>query len=440
MYLPMACDPRESPFPCRRKGPGIGLGLLVAVFAGFPACGQERAPSLAAEPTPEAAPVEVRVAAVVGARTPRTVRGMGSFSAHDAVLVASKVAGRIVAVGPEVGDRAPKGGLLARVDPTDYALLREQKSRMLSESLARLGLDRVPEGDADFETLPAIERARLEAANARVRYERALKVRERTPGAYSDQDISDLKAPWDIAESVLRAARLIAQAELAQARARKADLEVVEQLVRDTETLVPEGAEVRLVAERRVAVGDYVAVGAPLYRLIDPDPLRLRVRVPERRMAGVEPGRLVSVTTASRPGAIEGRVLRVRPEVDLRTRTYDVEVEVPNPDFDLHVGAFAVAEIRVGEDVDVPAVPASAVRTFAGVSRVLVPDGEKAGERRVRLGRRLGESIEILEGLAVGDLYLVDPPPGLSTGAAIRVVAPEPGAPPAPAPPRTDGE
>src|SRR6185295_8232034 len=118
---------------------------------------------------------------------------------------------------------------------------------------------------------------------------------------------------------------------------------------------------------------DYVSVGNPLYRLVDVDPLKVRIRVPERRMAGVVPGLDVQVTIADQAAPLAGRVSRIRPEIDPRTRSYEVEVEIPNPDLRHAVGAFGVAVISVGEDDDVTLVAKDSVVVFAGVKKVFVP-------------------------------------------------------------------
>jgi RND family efflux transporter MFP subunit len=345
---------------------------------------------------------------------------MGSFFADDIVNVGAEVAGRIVQVGPEVGDWVGSGATLAKVDDTDYILARDQRARALEETLAKLGLKALPEGDVDFDQLPAVERARLEAANAKSKYDRGLPLHARNPPLISDQDLADLKVAWDVAESGQKAAVLQARTDLAQARTRRSDLALAEQRLKDTIVVAPDGSPKWLVGERHVAVGNYVAVGDPLYRLVDADPLRLKVRVPERRMMGVAPGKPVAVFVSDTPKAIAAKVTRIRPEVDPRTRTHEVEIGVPNPDARHSVGAFAVAEIDVGEDSNVPLIRQDAIVTFAGIRKVLVPDKGKAGERLVVTGRRVEGRIEIVEGLALGDPYIESPPPGLAPGMPIQ--------------------
>jgi membrane fusion protein, multidrug efflux system len=402
--------------------PASLLALLV-VAAGAGCDGQKKtgAPSAETRPSAEVQPVRVHVARVETGRAPRIVRAMGSFEAEDLVTVGAKVAGRIVQVGPEVGDRVERGAVLAKVEDVDYVLARDQRARVLEESLAKVGLQQLPEGEIDLEQLPLVERARFEALNAKSKYERGLPLHARTPPLISDQDLADLKVAWDVAESGKKAALLMARTDLAQARTRKTELDAAEQRIRDTVHGAPERSAVWLVGARLVSVGTYVVVGAPLYRLVDADPLRLRVRVPERRMAGVVPGKEVFVQASDDSTPVKSKVTRLKPEVDTRTRTHEVEIEVPNTDLSLSVGAFAVAEIHVGEDSNVLMVGEKAIVVFAGIRKVFVPAQGKAGERLVVTGRRIDGKVEITEGLAAGDLYIADPPPTLVPGTPIAV-------------------
>lgn len=401
-----------------------GALYALAAFATtslLPGCGGAGADAKAPVKEVAATPVAVKTARVGTARATRLVRATGSFYPDDEVNVAAEAAGRVLEIGPEVGERVPHGALLARVDSTDSVLMRDQRTRVLTEILTKLGLERLPEGDVDFEALPSVEKSRLESANAKSRYDRAVRLRGTSPGTISEQDVADLKLTWDVAESALRASRLVARTDLAMARTRASDLAMVEKRLKDAEHRAPEGVASWLVAERRVAVGDYVSVGSPLYRLLKTDPMRLRARVPERRLTGMTQGRPVSIQTAGHAKPVAGKILRVRPEVDLRTRTYEVEVEVPNADGSLAVGAFALADVDVGEDPAVPVVPLNAIVTFAGVTKLVVPKEGKAAEKRVTLGRRLEGGFEIVEGAAAGDVYVVEPPNDLVPGTPLKI-------------------
>src|SRR4029078_13700531 len=119
-----------------------------------------------------------------------------------------------------------------------------------------------------------------------------------------------------------------------------------------------------------------------------------------------------------------GLVTRLSPAISETNRTLLIEAEVPNPDGALRPGAFAPAEILVQPEADAPPavlVPASAVVSFAGIYKVLKVEAGKAVEQRVKLGRKAGDRVEVLEGVEA-DEALVAQPGNLVNGEPVKVI------------------
>jgi cobalt-zinc-cadmium efflux system membrane fusion protein len=93
---------------------------------------------------------------------------------------------------------------------------------------------------------------------------------------------------------------------------------------------------------------------------------------------------------------------------------------VPNESAALRPGAFAKADIVLAGDLRVVTVPAAAVVTFAGVEKVLTVDKGRAVEVRVTTGRRLGDRVEIVTGIAAGT-PVVGQPGNLTGGQPVAV-------------------
>lgn len=378
---------------------------------------------------PPAMTAAVTVAAPVD--FPRRARVTGTLLGEEEMTVAAKVSGRVVEVLKDLGDPVAPGETLVRVDPTDYALAMDERARALTQALARLGLEALPASGFDVSQLPALVRARLQAENARARYERGKSLFEKKPPLISEQDFADLETAWKVAESNVRVERLTAESTLAEARTLEAQVRIARQRLEDATHRAPvrEGASTGPdapalrygVAERRVSLGDFVQVGAPLYRLVDPDPIRMRAQAPERRLGGIRAGQRARVNVEAFSGPFDGRVARVSPAVDVRTRAFVLEIHVANPDGRLKPGSFATADVEIGVE-RVLAVPESAVVTFAGVHKVFrVKDG-KAAEQRVEPGDRADGRVEIRSGLSPGDVVVVSPPASLATGVPVRPV------------------
>ena len=93
---------------------------------------------------------------------------------------------------------------------------------------------------------------------------------------------------------------------------------------------------------------------------------------------------------------------------------------MPNEGAALRPGAFAKADIVLAGDLRVVTVPAAAIVTFAGVEKVLTVDQGRAVEVRVTTGRRLGDRVEIVTGIAAGT-PVVGQPGNLTGGQPVAV-------------------
>ena len=172
-----------------------------------------------------------------------------------------------------------------------------------------------------------------------------------------------------------------------------------------------------VVAERMVSQGQFVAVQAPVMRLVRLDPLRLTAEIPERFGPGIRTGQAVSLRTDAFPDApVEGRITRISPDVNLKSRTFSIEAEVPNADGALKPGTFARVRIATSRVDHALVVPATAIQTRYGTSLIFVVRADTLTGVEVKLGDRLGNRVEILDGLEAGATIVADGVEGLSTG------------------------
>jgi len=128
----------------------------------------------------------------------------------------------------------------------------------------------------------------------------------------------------------------------------------------------------------------------------------------------------VKLTVEGDTTTYSGRVVRLSPIVQEQNRTLMVEAEVPNERATLRPGSFARAEIVTDTGQPVVTVPAASIITFAGVEKVLVVRQGRTAEVRVVTGRRLGDDVEIIDGLKRGDA-VVAAPGNLTGGQSVTV-------------------
>jgi RND family efflux transporter MFP subunit len=199
---------------------------------------------------------------------------------------------------------------------------------------------------------------------------------------------------------------------------RRSELEIARQQLADTVIVSPmDGA----VSERQGSVGQYLIAGAPVVTLVRMDPLRLRLAVPERQAGTVRVGQTVELTLEGDTHKYFGRVARLSPVFLENNRTLLIEAEVPNANGILRPGSFAKADIVIEAGEQIVTVPRDSIVTFAGIEKVLTVSEGKTVEKRVRTGRRLGEQVEIVEGIAAGNEVIVQPG-NLVAGQPVRVV------------------
>src|SRR6185369_158948 len=151
-----------------------------------------------------------------------------------------------------------------------------------------------------------------------------------------------------------------------------------------------------------VEVGQKVSAGTALAKVAQPSTLKAELKIPETQAKDVAPGQRAQVDT--RNGVVAGRVSRIDPAVLNGTVTVDVKLEGPLPQGarpDLSVDGTIQLEhlddvIYVGRPVF--GQPEATVTLFK-----LEPDGKHASRVQVKLGRSSVNTIEIREGLRVGD-------------------------------------
>jgi RND family efflux transporter MFP subunit len=394
------------------------LIIVTLVVLGLSGCRGELPAAAQDKPRPsQPAPArEVRVVPAAERALARTIATTGTLAAEEQVTLSAKVAGRVEAVAVDLGSRVRRGQEMARLDRTDFKLRVEQAEAALQQARARLGL--APVGTDEFvepEKTALVRQARAVLVEARLTRDRSVKLLEQQLIA---------RAQLDTAEANLQVAEGRYQDSLEEIRNRQAmlaqrrsELDLARQQLADTVVTAPvDGA----VSQRLTVPGEYLAAGAPMATLVRIHPLRLRVSVPEREASGVRVGQVVRLTIDGDQTVYRGRVVRLAPIVQELNRTLAVEAEVPNERGVLRAGAFARAEILTDAAQPVVTVPASALVVFAGVEKVLVVRSGKTAELRVQTGRRLGEEIEILEGLKRGEV-VVERPGNLTGGQTVSV-------------------
>ena len=354
------------------------LSLLV-MTAGVGACGgtETDAPTPVAE-TVRAIPV--RTATVQTRDLIETLALTGTLDPIAQVTVVPEVTARIVRVLRNEGDRVYRGQALAVLDDADFVLARER---------AQANLDL----------------AEANRAHARVEKDRADALLK--TGGITDKD-----------RLTAQVAVQLADASHAQARS---DLAITERQLGRSRITAPISGR---VAKRHADAGTIVNAGTPLYTIVDDSVFEFRSSVGSGDFGKIKVGEPVSVTLTALPGFVtEGEVNRIAPQVDARSRSFEVIIRVPGRP-ELVSGLFARADVTVREVPDSLTVPPAALLrdgSDPSKAQTYVVINNKAERREVLVGVEVPDAVQVTSGLKAGEVVVMDPPSALGPGTLVQV-------------------
>ncbi|MCP5117521.1 MAG: efflux RND transporter periplasmic adaptor subunit, partial [bacterium] len=286
----------------------------------------------------------------------------------------------------------------------------------LAQALAQIGLT---PGEVDVvpETTPQIRQAQAQLDDARTKYESAAKL-VKTGDIASDRHVEAEKA-YRAREAALDAARHGLRTSLANIQALRAEVKLAEKRLDDATVRAPfNGA----VADRMASPGQYLAKNAPIARLVKTYPLRLRVDIPESAAGAVRVGTdLTFVTDAFRGEEFRAVVREVNPSLDARSRSLSAEARLSVRDGRLRPGMFIQVKLVVERDAEVLVVPADAIQTVAGLTKIFVIRDGRAVEQKIIRGAEIDGWVEVRGAqFRAGEPVAVEQLGQLTDGAAVR--------------------
>lgn len=177
-----------------------------------------------------------------------------------------------------------------------------------------------------------------------------------------------------------------------------------------------------VVTARNYESGDLFAA-QPILHVMQIDPLKVVVNISEQYFSNVRVGMPVDLNVDIFPGqTFRGSVSLIYPALDPATRTFKVEVKVPNGNRTLRPGMYARTLFNMGEKQGVM-VPDVAIQKQVGTAeRYLYVIRDSVAERRaVKVGRQVGDKVDILSGVAPGEEIAVTALSKLFDGASVEV-------------------
>ncbi len=308
--------------------------------------------------------IAIEAITVKSVRMAQGLTAVGSLRSDESVTVRPEVSGRISEFGFREGQRVDKGATLIRFDTS-------------------------------------VQRAELDQAEANLGLSKSRLERSRdlfTKGFISAQARDEAESNFKVAQATY---------DLSQARLTKLEIKA------------PFSG---IVGLRMVSIGDYVKDGQDIVNLEGIDPLKVDFRIPEIYLKQVAVGQSLQITLdAFSNQTFQGKVFAINPLVDTNGRSIVIRALVKNSDARLRPGMFARVRLLFSDERDSVAVPEQSLIPVGEEQYLFkVVDG-RAQRYKVEIGQRRQGQVEILQGLAAGDMVVTAGQLKLRDGSAVKI-------------------
>ncbi|MCS7081201.1 MAG: efflux RND transporter periplasmic adaptor subunit [Chloracidobacterium sp.] len=398
-----------------------GFWLVTALLAlCLTGCSRKKETVSAAAPDTSAPPpaIEVKTTTAVERLIRKSIETVGSLVPDEQVVVAGQVGGEITELTVDVGSPVRAGQVIARISPKEYELKLQQAEAALAQARAMLG-EAGRRDPVDIDAVPAVRQAKAALDDARAQMERTERLV--ASGDLPRQRWDTVEANYRAAEARYQAARDEAVMRLGVIEQRQAEVRFARKKLEDSTVRAPISG---FVSVRHKSRGDFIneqGGNRDIVTIVRLDPIRVQANVAEAGVSYVKVGMAARFTTDAYPGRdFSARVARISPVLNQQARLLMVEAVAPNPQGLLKPGMFVRVYVDIATDVPAVFVPSSAVVSAAGVDKVFVVADGKAVARRVRLGKRDGEAVEITEGLKPGEKVITDNLDRLTDGTPVK--------------------
>lgn len=320
--------------------------------------------------------VRVQVAGKISQRP--YVTAVGTLMPDDEVVSSSEIDGIVKVIAADEGAVVAKGQLLAAVDDTDYRLEAQRAGAALKQAEATLANTTL-----EFTRKEALSREEL----------------------VTKQQFEDVSTRLSLAGAD-------------RERARAAFSQANEKLAK-TKIYSPLGG---VIKEKKISAGNFVKSATPLFTIIRINPLKLDFTVAETDAGKIRVGQDVRFTSDAIPGReFGGRVSIIYPHMEEKTRTLKVQALIPNRDGLLRPGFFARVTLYTGPARDIVVVPVTALLYEESTITVFVVNGKQAHVRKVKIGAKYGDLMEIVEGVKESETVVTVGQNNLAEGAKVNV-------------------
>lgn len=348
--------------------------LFLAVLA---SCSKE-VPTVA----PNQSPIAVNVAKIDAQGSIDFVTASGKIEAEQSANISTRMMGHVLKLHVKVGQKVAKNQLLVSTNAVDLDAKKAQGNASISQAKANFS-----NAEKDFKRFQNL----FEQKSA------------------SQKELDDMTTRYEMAKAGLEAAQEMQneiQSQYAYANIRAPFAGVV------TNTFVKEG--------------DMANPGMPLVSVEGQDKLQVSAMVPESSIQFIQNGMQAEVTLKSIKATVKGEVIEVSRSSKNTGGQYLVKIDLQNPPATILPGMFANVSFPVADEAQSNSltslfIPKSALVEQGQLVGIYTLAENKALLRWLRIGKEVGDQVEVLSGLSAGENYIVSSEGRLYNGVAVTV-------------------
>jgi len=328
----------------------------------------------------------------------------GYVVAQRKASVASKTTGRIIALAVEEGSHVKKGQIIARLESDDLSAAVERAKAHAEAERYRL------------------EEAKAELKDATLSYERKGRLVAGKIVAQSEYDAAD--ARFNRAKAALAGQEAALRASLAALKEAEIQLEYANVRAPFDAVVLTKNADIGDIV---TPIGAAANAKAAVVNIADMSSLQAEVDVSESSIDQVKVGQPCEIQLDALPERrFRGSVHMIVPTADRSKASILVKVAFVDrdprilPEMSAKV-AFLSRDLLSQEQTPVEAIPSSAVMDENGKPSVFVFQGDRAKRVSIAVGRKMGDMVEVLQGLNGGDRVIMSPLDKIQDGTKVSV-------------------
>ncbi|TNE80669.1 MAG: efflux RND transporter periplasmic adaptor subunit [Bacteroidetes bacterium] len=320
--------------------------LVISAILLAPSCKDGEATQEKGKSTPPGLSVEANRAENIWVS--QTINSTGSLLPAEEVTLRAEQAGRILSIGFKEGADVKQGELLFLIDDREYQAQRDKLKIQLK--LAELEHQR----NSELIKIEAVSQSELDA---------------------TENKVLELQSELQLVQAKIDKCRITA----------------------------PFSGKAGL---RYVSPGSFVQLGENLGGLTQVNPLKLEFEVPELFAASIEKGQVIKFRLDETPDTFTAKVYATEQSLNRQSRNLKVRAIVDNPSSRFVPGSFVSLSVAIAEAREAIYVPAESLVPVLDGQQVWLVRGGKLAPQRVNIGRRTSQSVQITDGLQVGDTVL----------------------------------